>query len=396
MTGMFKILNIRPTSSFLSQPALDSILNHGHMPDEWKSQRHFGRDKEHPGPLHIPCVTGIWHNGDNHFVVVYICPTYWTIIDPLYDHPNTRSTMNANIRSALHKAYNTKGLPTPCLPNYRPIHKIASQNDGRSGAWSCGTYAMLTTLHIILSDTRPDQLQPNSISRRNMSNFHEALLHWYILGIPPDLWELQCLSHEISSLPRTAPAPDTTWPCGIQASVRLRRRPLYIPPHPTGHPGTIGGAPPTPWNPHLDQETIEPPDTTNPKSHSAHNLISSSDDSDSDSPRPETSPPKQRPPQSTPLCALSPIYPTSRATRPQPPGQVTHTPDYIPPPTQGNNPKHKCTHRPPAPKKHRENPPPSRHAQLHIRARPRSKPTVAYKKLESQLLNGERQSANVT
>ena len=194
MTGMFKILNIRPTSSFLSQPALDSILNHGHMPDEWKSQRHFGRDKEHPGPLHIPRVTGIWHNGDNHFVVVYICPTYWTIIDPLYDHPNTRSTMNANIRSALHKAYNTKGLPRPSLPNYRPIHKIATQNDGMSGAWSCGTYAMLTTLHIVLSDKRPDQLQPNSISRGNMTNFHEALLHWYILGIPPDLWDLQCLS----------------------------------------------------------------------------------------------------------------------------------------------------------------------------------------------------------
>ena len=161
-------------------------------------------------------------------------------------------------------------------------------------------------------------------------------------------------SHEMSSLPHLTPAPGTAWPCGIQASVRLRRRPLYIPPHPTGHPETIGGAPPTPWNPHFDQETPEPPGATSPKPHSSHKLIPSSDDSDSDSPGQETSPPKKHPPQSTPLCTLSLKYPTSRATRPQPPFQVTHLPDYIPPPTQG----HKDIHHPPTPKKHRGNPPP--------------------------------------
>ena len=217
---------------------------------------------------------------------------------------------------------------------------------------------MITTLHIVLSDRRPDQLQPNSISRGNMSNFHEALLHWYILGIPPDLWDLQCLSQELSSLPRTAPAPDTAWPCSIQAAVRLRRRPLYIPPHPIGHPNTRGGTPPSPWNPHLDQVTPKPPDATSSKPYGPYNLISSSDDSDSDTPRQETPLPKKHPRQPTPPRTVSPVYPTSLSARTQPPGQVTHLPDYIPPPARGNSPKHKDIHRPPTTKKHRGNPPP--------------------------------------
>ena len=87
IAGMAKLLNIDPVMTFLSQPALDSILGRGEAPVEWSSSRHFGADQEYPGPLHIPCTLGVWHNGSNHFVVVYICPTYWTILDPLHAPP---------------------------------------------------------------------------------------------------------------------------------------------------------------------------------------------------------------------------------------------------------------------------------------------------------------------
>ncbi len=39
--------------------------------------------KAYPGPLHAPSLCGAWHNGHGHFVVFYLCPDYWTILDPL-------------------------------------------------------------------------------------------------------------------------------------------------------------------------------------------------------------------------------------------------------------------------------------------------------------------------
>ena len=221
---------------------------------------------------------------------------------------------------------NKKGLPTPPLPNYKAIHKIAIQSDGPSGAWSCGTYAMLAILHLMLSDKRPDQLPYNTISRNNMTSFHKALLHWYILGIPPDLWRLQCVSHEISSHP--SPVLDVTWPCSIQAAVRLPRRPLYIPSHPIGHPNTQWGAPPTPWNPLLEKETIDPEDT-NPAHEGPHNLISSSDDSDSDSDRQENTSLEQREP--TTQNAPIPMDSASTTQHAPPPRHTEQSLDNHPP-----------------------------------------------------------------
>ena len=86
LKGIYKILNIHISPSILTQPDLDSILDRGTPPTEWTSRRHFGPTHTHIGPLHASSHCGIYYNGHHHFVVFYICPKYWTILDPLIDN----------------------------------------------------------------------------------------------------------------------------------------------------------------------------------------------------------------------------------------------------------------------------------------------------------------------
>ena len=66
---------------------------------------------EHMGPLDIPCM----RHGANHFVVEYICPTYWTILDPLYDAPSSRGELK-HIRKAIY----TLSISHKRTPNTHP------------------------------------------------------------------------------------------------------------------------------------------------------------------------------------------------------------------------------------------------------------------------------------
>ena len=90
MTGIFRIHNIDPTPVYLSQPDIEAILKFGNPPAAWR--RHFGPDRAYTGPLDLPCLLGVWHNGSDHFVVFYLCPKYWTIIDSLGTPPPHQKT----------------------------------------------------------------------------------------------------------------------------------------------------------------------------------------------------------------------------------------------------------------------------------------------------------------
>jgi len=60
--------------------------------------------------------------------------------------------------------------------------------------------AMLIILHLTLGNTRPDRITTNSITSQQMLILHQALLHWLVMGTPPDLYNLQCLNTNIDQI----------------------------------------------------------------------------------------------------------------------------------------------------------------------------------------------------
>ena len=80
--GIFNILRINPSLALLRQPEIDQILCMGEAPSRWTHPRHFPPLGD-PAIATIPTCCGPWHNGAGHFVTFYLCPEYWSILDPL-------------------------------------------------------------------------------------------------------------------------------------------------------------------------------------------------------------------------------------------------------------------------------------------------------------------------
>ena len=160
-------------------------LRAGRPPPSWSTDPTF-LNQTTPGPLHIPRCMGIMHHR-SHFTVIYICPQYWTILDPLYPlRSPPPHTPTKHIHAAISEFYNIKGLPTPPLPPFRSITRIAIQNDVPQSPWSCGTYAALTVLHFLLGAPHPHTIPPESITKMMAYNFHETLQSWHLTGSTPD------------------------------------------------------------------------------------------------------------------------------------------------------------------------------------------------------------------
>jgi hypothetical protein len=120
-------------------------------------------------------------------VVFYLCPEFWTIIYPLHSFTSPIHSMTNTISTALATTYLHYNLPVqPFLP-FRKVNRIANQKDFPLVAWSCGTIAILTTLHLTIGQIRPDDINTYNIIRRHILNFYQALLQWLILGTPPSL-----------------------------------------------------------------------------------------------------------------------------------------------------------------------------------------------------------------
>jgi hypothetical protein len=171
LAGIYKTLNIHILPPILNQPDLDSILDRGTPPTNWTSRRYFGPTHTHLGPLHTPSLCGIWYNGHHHFVVFYMCPDYWTILDPLIDNyiPD-HNTIN-NVASALTTTYQHHIVQCPPLPRYRRVNRIAIQNDSPLTSWPCVTIALLTTLHLTLGNTFQTALLPTASLANKCSHY---------------------------------------------------------------------------------------------------------------------------------------------------------------------------------------------------------------------------------
>jgi hypothetical protein len=93
MTDFFQILQMEPSISMLQYQELDQILYLGEAPTRWTRSSHFpspGVTSPSPG---FPTCCGPWHNGEGHFVILFMCADYWTILDPLTDYMPTPTRM---------------------------------------------------------------------------------------------------------------------------------------------------------------------------------------------------------------------------------------------------------------------------------------------------------------
>ena len=82
LDGIFNILRMNPSLALLRQPEIDQILCMGEAPSRWTRPHHFPPQGD-PDAATIPTCCGPWHNGADHFVTFYMCPEYWSILDPL-------------------------------------------------------------------------------------------------------------------------------------------------------------------------------------------------------------------------------------------------------------------------------------------------------------------------
>ncbi len=78
-----------------------------------------------PAIVTIPTCCGPWHNGAGHFVTFYLCPEYWSILGPLEGATIAPTNMQHQLHTALHESFHSRGLPTPPLPTFWVLPRIA-------------------------------------------------------------------------------------------------------------------------------------------------------------------------------------------------------------------------------------------------------------------------------
>ena len=157
LEGICKLLHLDLTISLMQQPEIDQILCLGEAPTRWTRARHFPPTGD-PSHTSIPTCCGPWHNGAGHFVTFYVCQKYWSIIDPLEEDLPEPPHMQFRLHKALRESFTSRNLPIPPLPTYRKLPRIAVQRDAPRSLLSCGTFAMSTTLHLLLGGIPPHTL----------------------------------------------------------------------------------------------------------------------------------------------------------------------------------------------------------------------------------------------
>jgi len=94
----------------------------------WTRSHHF-LPSGVPTHATIPICRGPWHNRTGHFVTFYMCPKYWSILDPLKDALLESLRMQLKLHKALRESFTYRNLPTLPLPAYRQLPRIAIQRD---------------------------------------------------------------------------------------------------------------------------------------------------------------------------------------------------------------------------------------------------------------------------
>ncbi len=88
------------------------------------------------------------------------------------------------LHNALKESFFERGFAHPTLPPYMRLDRIAIQDDDPLPPWSCGTFAMSTTLHLLLGNKHPHAMPSQFITREHMIALHRALLRWLLTGTP--------------------------------------------------------------------------------------------------------------------------------------------------------------------------------------------------------------------
>ncbi len=155
----------------------------GESPTRWTCPGHFPPAGD-ANQLTIRTACRPWHDSGGHFLTLYICNDYWSLLDPLHDLPHPPVGMQTKLHSALRKSFISRNLPVPPLPQYKQSPRIDIQMDAPLPLWSCGTIAMCTTLHLLLGVSHPHELYESYTTKAHMLSLHRALLEWLIVGTP--------------------------------------------------------------------------------------------------------------------------------------------------------------------------------------------------------------------
>jgi hypothetical protein len=150
----------------------------------------------------IPTCCGSWHNVANHLITFYLCPEYWTILDPISLARDSYPALESQLHNALTESFIARRLPPPTLPPYIRTSRIAVQEDNPLPPWSCGTFAMNTTLHLLLGDELPHAMPPHCITREHMLDCSPSTKHCSSgssMRPLPSLWETGCQRDNIIS-----------------------------------------------------------------------------------------------------------------------------------------------------------------------------------------------------
>ena len=146
--GLLKLLGKFDIVTRLAETEIDQIFR-GDILGKWSCDRHFSNEKRYKGPLDVPCICGSWFR-HGHFVTFVLCLGYWTFLHPLNEESGDDDIVHENVKNVIKLAYETKGFEVPKLLSYKQFKRICIQKDSPLSTWSCGTFAILTTLHIIL------------------------------------------------------------------------------------------------------------------------------------------------------------------------------------------------------------------------------------------------------
>jgi hypothetical protein len=160
MEVLFRILHLDSSIYLLQQHELDHILCLGEVPTGWSCSRHFLSQGSVNQPA-IPTCCGPCHNGEGHFVTFYMCVDYLSILDPPSDGMPPPPRIQYKLHRALRKSFTSRNIPIPALPPYRHLPRIAIQPDAPLSLWSCGTFEMATTSHLLLGGCAPHSLPVN-------------------------------------------------------------------------------------------------------------------------------------------------------------------------------------------------------------------------------------------
>ena len=124
---------------------------------------------------HPHMLRSLAQSGVGHFVTFYTCKNYWSILDPLLESMPPPHCMKTKMHRALRESFNSRNIHIPALPPHRQLPRNAVQKDAPIFPWSCGTFAMSTTSHLLLGGRPPHLLPAQYITRDHMMPLHRAL-----------------------------------------------------------------------------------------------------------------------------------------------------------------------------------------------------------------------------